>query len=149
MTIRDISYHLERTYGTELSRERISKITDGVLEEVRAWQNRPLEEIYPHHLPGRAGGEGPRRPSGPQAARPHRRRRRPRRRQARARHLGPSQRGREVLGRVCAELANRGVKDVLIVCCDGLTRFPEAIEATWPQTTVAPPSKAGKPPSAH
>ena len=37
---------------------------------------------------------------------------------------------------VCAELANRGVKDVLIVCCDGLTGFPEAIEATWPAATV-------------
>ena len=37
---------------------------------------------------------------------------------------------------VCAELANRGVKDVLIVCCDGLTGFPEAIEATWPEATV-------------
>ena len=37
---------------------------------------------------------------------------------------------------VCAELANRGVRDVLIVCCDGLTGFPEAIEATWPQATV-------------
>ena len=37
---------------------------------------------------------------------------------------------------VCAQLANRGVKDVLIVCCDGLTGFPEAIEATWPQATV-------------
>jgi len=47
MTVRDIGYHLQRTYGTELSRETISKITDGVLEEVREWQNRPLEEIYP------------------------------------------------------------------------------------------------------
>jgi len=37
---------------------------------------------------------------------------------------------------VCAELRNRGVRDVLIVCCDGLTGFPEAIEATWPQSTV-------------
>ncbi len=37
---------------------------------------------------------------------------------------------------VCAELANRGVRDVLIVCCDGLTGFPEAIEATWPKSTV-------------
>ena len=37
---------------------------------------------------------------------------------------------------VCAELANRGVRDVLIVCCDGLTGFPEAIEATWPEATV-------------
>ncbi len=37
---------------------------------------------------------------------------------------------------VCAELRNRGMRDVLIVCCDGLTGFPEAIEATWPQATV-------------
>jgi putative transposase len=37
---------------------------------------------------------------------------------------------------VCAELANRGVRDVLIVCCDGLTGFPEAVEATWPEATV-------------
>jgi len=37
---------------------------------------------------------------------------------------------------VCAELRNRGIRDVLIVCCDGLTGFPEAIEATWPQATV-------------
>ena len=37
---------------------------------------------------------------------------------------------------VCAQLANRGVKDVLIVCCDGLTGFPDAIEATWPEATV-------------
>ena len=37
---------------------------------------------------------------------------------------------------VCAELRNRGVRDVLIVCCDGLRGFPEAVEATWPQTTV-------------
>ena len=37
---------------------------------------------------------------------------------------------------VCANLANRGVKDVLVVCCDGLTGFPEAIEATWPLATV-------------
>jgi putative transposase len=37
---------------------------------------------------------------------------------------------------VCAELRNRGIRDVLIVCCDGLTGFPEAIEATWPASTV-------------
>ena len=37
---------------------------------------------------------------------------------------------------MCAELRNRGVRDVLIVCCDGLSGFPEAVEATWPQTTV-------------
>ncbi|TDD49013.1 IS256 family transposase, partial [Saccharopolyspora elongata] len=47
MTVRDIQHHLQRTYGTELSHETISKITDAVLDEVTAWQSRPLEEIYP------------------------------------------------------------------------------------------------------
>ncbi len=47
MTIRDNQYHLARTLGTELSHKTISKITDAVLEEVKAWQARPLEEIYP------------------------------------------------------------------------------------------------------
>ena len=47
MTVRDIGHHLARTLGTELSHDTISKITDAVLEEVKAWQARPLEEIYP------------------------------------------------------------------------------------------------------
>src|SRR5437870_2452833 len=47
MTVRDIQHHLQRTYGTELSHETISNITDAVLEEVKTWQSRPLEEIYP------------------------------------------------------------------------------------------------------
>ena len=47
MTVRDIRHHLARTLGTELSHETISKITDAVLEEVKAWQTRPLEELYP------------------------------------------------------------------------------------------------------
>lgn len=47
MTVRDIAHHLARTLGTELSHDTISKITDSVLEEVKAWQTRPLEEIYP------------------------------------------------------------------------------------------------------
>jgi putative transposase len=102
MTVRDIAHHLQRTIGAELSHDTISKITDSVLEEVKAWQSRPLEEIYPivyldalmikvrdgHQVRNRAA---------------HRdnssRRGRPRRGQARARDLGPGQRGREVLGR--------------------------------------------------
>ena len=47
MTVRDIQAHLARTLGTELSHDTISKITDAVLDEVKAWQSRPLEEIYP------------------------------------------------------------------------------------------------------
>ncbi len=136
MTVRDIQHHLERTLGTELSHDTISKITDGVLDEVKAWQTRPLEEIYPiiyldalvvkvrdgHQVRNRAAHiavgvdlDGVKHVLGiwVQAAE-----------------------GAKFWAGVCAELRNRGVRDVLIVCCDGLTGFPEAIEATWPQTTV-------------
>ncbi len=136
MTVRDIQAHLHRTLGTELSHDTISKVTDAVLEGVKAWQSRPLEEVYPivyldalivkvrdgHQVRNKAA------------------------------HLaiGVTTEGvKQVLGiwvqntegakfwaGVCAELANRGVRDVLIACCDGLTGLPEAIEATWPATTV-------------
>jgi putative transposase len=136
MTVRDIAQHLESTLGTELSHETISKITDDVLEEVLEWQKRPLEPLYPILyldaiiIKVRDGHQV----------------------QNRAAHLavGVDMEGlKHVLGiwveasegakfwaGVCAELANRGVKDVLIVCCDGLTGFPEAVAATWPAATV-------------
>ncbi|WP_430522593.1 IS256 family transposase [Mycolicibacterium poriferae] len=136
MTVRDIEHHLASTIGTEISRETISKITDEVLDEVAQWQKRPLEEIYPivyldalvikvrdgHHVKNRSAHiavgvdlDG-------------------------IRHvLGiwvQAHEGAKFWAGVCAELANRGVKDVLIACTDGLTGFAEAIEATWPQATV-------------
>jgi putative transposase len=136
MTVRDIRHHLARTIGTDLSHETISKITDAVAEEVKAWQTRPLEEIYPivyldalvvkvrdgHQVRNKAAHiavgvdlDG-------------------------VKHvLGiwvQATEGAKFWAGVCAELANRGVRDVLIVCCDGLTGFPDAIEATWPQATV-------------
>jgi transposase-like protein len=136
MTIRDIQHHLVTTIGTDLSHETISKITDQVAEEVLVWQTRPLEALYPviyldaivvkirdgAHVTNKAAHiavgvdmEG-------------------------IKHvLGiwvQTTEGAKFWAGVCAELANRGVKDVLIVCCDGLTGFPEAIEATWPQATV-------------
>ena len=136
MTIRDIQYHLESTIGTELSHETISKITDDVLDEVLIWQRRPLDPIYPVlYLDAimvkiRDGAQV----------------------RNKAAHIavGVDMDGiKHVLGiwveategakfwaGVCAELANRGVKDVLIVCCDRLTGFPEAIAATWPLATV-------------
>ena len=136
MTVRDIAHHLESTLGTELSQETISKITDEVLEEVLEWQNRPLDPLYPILyldaiiIKVRDGHQV----------------------QNRAAHIavGVDMEGiKHVLGiwveategakfwaGVCAELANRGVRDVLIVCCDGLTGFPEAIAATWPTATV-------------
>lgn len=136
MTVRDIQHHLVRTLGTELSHDTISKITDAVLDEVKAWQSRPLEEIYPiiyldalmvkvrdgHQVRNKAAHiavgidlDG-------------------------IKHvLGiwvQASEGAKFWAGVCAELRNRGIRDVLIVCCDGLNGLAEAIEATWPQTTV-------------
>ena len=136
MTIRDIQHHLAATLGTELSHETISKVTEAVAEEVVAWQSRPLEAFYPvlyldaivvkirdgAHVANRAAHiavgvdmDG-------------------------VKHvLGiwiQATEGAKFWASVCAQLANRGVQDVLIVCCDGLTGFPEAIEATWSKAMV-------------
>ena len=136
MTIRDIRYHLATTIGTELSPDTISKITDAVLDEVIKWQRRPLDPIYPiMYLDAlvikiRDGSQV----------------------KNRAAHIAvgidmdgvkhvlgiwiQANEGAKFWAGVCADLANRGVKDVLIVCTDGLSGFPEAIEATWPLATV-------------
>ena len=136
MTIRDIGHHLAATIGTELSPETISNVVDAVADEVLAWQQRPLESLYPViYLDAlivkvRDGGHV----------------------RNKAAHIAvgvdmdgvkhvlgiwvQTSEGAKFWASVCAELANRGVRDVLIVCCDGLTGFPEAIAATWPQATV-------------
>ena len=136
MTVRDIQHHLASTLSVELSAGTISRITDAVADAVLEWQRRPLEEFYPvvyldairvkvrvdHRVASRSAHiavgvdmDG-------------------------IKHvLGiwvQAEEGASFWAHVCAELANRGVKDVLIVCCDGLTGLPEAIEATWPQATV-------------
>lgn len=136
MTVRDIAHHLHRVYGTEVSADTISTITDEVLEEVKAWQHRPLDEVYPIvyvdclMVKVRDGGTV--------------------RNKACYLVVGVDVDGlKHVLGiwvaqtegakfwmGVCTELRNRGVRDVLIACCDGLTGLPEAIEAVWPHTTV-------------
>ena len=136
MTLRDIQHHLASTIGTDLSHETISKICDEVLDAVDEWQNRPLEALYPviyldalvvkvkdgahvrnKHAHIAIGVD-----------------------MAGIKHvLGiwiQAEEGARFWAGVCANLANRGVKDVLVVCCDGLTGFPEAIEATWPLATV-------------
>ena len=136
MTVRDIQHHLARTVGTALSHDTISRITDAVAEEVKAWQARPLEELYPviyldalvvkvrdgHQVRNKAAHiavgvdlDGIKHVLGiwVQAAE-----------------------GAKFWAGICAELRNRGVRDVLIVCCDGLTGFPEAVEATWPAAMV-------------
>jgi putative transposase len=136
MTIRDIEHHLRSTIGAELSHETISKIVGEILEEVLAWQRRPLEAFYPViYLDAlvvkvRDGGHV----------------------KNKAAHIAvgvdiegikhvlgiwvQTSEGAKFWASVCAELANRGVRDVLIVCCDGLTGFAEAIEATWTKATV-------------
>ena len=136
MTVRDIQHHLERTVGTELSHETIANITDAVLEEVKAWQCRPLDAFYPivyfdaivvkvrdgahvrnksAHIAVGVGIDGVKRVLGIWVQ---------------------ATEGAKFWAGVCAELANRGVRDVLIACCDGLTGLPEAIEATFHHTTV-------------
>ena len=136
MTLRDIQFHLASTIGTEVSHETISKIVDEISEEVLAWQHRPLEPLYPviylDALIVKVKDGGHTRNKAAHIA------------------VGVDMAGiKHVLGiwvqqnegasfwaSVCADLANRGIRDVLVVCCDGLTGFPEAIAATWSQAAV-------------
>ena len=136
MTTRDITAHLAEIYDIEVSPDLISKITDAVHAEVLEWQARPLERAYPVIFLDalvckvRDGGSV----------------------KNKAAHLavGIDMDGRkQVLGiwiettegakfwlRVMNELRSRGVEDVLIAVCDGLTGLPEAINAVWPDTKV-------------
>lgn len=136
MTVRDIQHHLGRVYGTDISHDTISKITDEVLDEVKAWQARPLDPVYPvvfidalvvkvkdgnvvrnkaAHIVVGVDTDGIKHVLGIWVQQTE---------------------GAKFWAGVLAELRNRGVRDVLIACCDGLTGLPEAIEATWPHTVV-------------
>jgi putative transposase len=136
MTVRDIQAHLVRTVGADVSHDTISKITDAVLEEVQAWQTRPLEPIYPIiYLDALVVKVRDNRQVRNKAA-----------------HIAvgvdldgvkhvlgiwvQTSEGAKFWAGVLAELRNRGIADTLIVCCDGLTGFPEAIEVTWPRAIV-------------
>ena len=101
MTVRDIGHHLQRTLGTELSHETIFKITNSVLEEVKAWQatTTGTRQIYPIVYLDALPVLVRRRPPGPQPGGARRGPGRSRPGQARVRDLGPGRRGREVLGR--------------------------------------------------
>jgi putative transposase len=136
LSTRDIEAHLEDIYGVKVGRDLISRVTDAVMEDVRAWQQRPLDDVYPVIfldalvLKIREGGTVQRR--------------------ACYLALGLTIDGeRDVLGmwfqetegakfwmQVLTELKQRGVQDILICCVDGLKGFPEAIEAIFPKTTV-------------
>jgi putative transposase len=135
MTVREIQAHLQEMYGTEVSPSLISSVTDAVSEEVKAWQARPLDPIYPIvyldciHVKVREGAV---------------------RVKAVYLAIGITMNGnKEVLGlwlaqtegakfwlQVVTELRNRGVQDIFIACVDGLKGFPEAIEAVFPKTVV-------------
>jgi putative transposase len=136
LSVRDIRAHLQEIYGVEVSLDLISRVTDAVMDDVREWGKRPLEDIYPvvfldcMVLKIRDGGSVQRR--------------------ALYLALGVTLDGdRDVLGmwfqetegakfwmQVLSDLKQRGVRDILIACVDGLTGFPEAIEAIFPKTTV-------------
>ena len=136
MSTRDIEAHLRELYGAQVGRDLISRVTDAVIDDVRAWQSRPLEDVYPVVfldclvLKIRDGGSVVRKACYV----------------AMAITMDGS---REVLGlwfeetegakfwmQVLSELRHRGVADILIACVDGLKGFPDAIEAVFPQTTV-------------
>lgn len=137
LTTGEIQAHLVEIYGTELSRDTISKITDTVIEDMQAWQNRPLERTYavmlidaivvkvrdsqvanrPVYVAIGVDMDG--------------------RRDVLGLWLGPSGgEGAKQWMTMLTELRNRGVADVLITCCDGLKGLPDAIRTVWPLTTV-------------
>jgi putative transposase len=136
LSTRDIEAHLGEIYGVSVGRDLISRVTDAVMDDARAWQSRPLDDVYPvvfldaMVLKIRDGGSVQRR--------------------ACYLALAINMDGeREVLGmwfqanegakfwmQVLTDLKQRGVQDILICCVDGLKGFPEAIEATFPATTV-------------
>lgn len=136
MTTRDIEAHFQEVYGTKLSRETISTITDVVIDEIKAWQSRPLDEVYPilyvDAIRLRVKDNGVVTTKSAYLA------------------IGVDVEGRKhALGcwiqdtegakfwaKVLADLKNRGVKDILIVCCDGLTGLPDAIRSVFPETVV-------------
>jgi putative transposase len=137
MTTGDIVAHLQDMYGSQVSKDLVSTVTDAVLAEMTEWQARPLDPVYPVLLIDCIfvrirDGQVANRPiyvamgisvDGE--------------RDVLGMWVGPTGgEGAKVWLGMLTELKNRGVKDVLIACCDGLKGLPDAIVATWPQATV-------------
>jgi len=136
MTTRDIQAHLKDIYGVDVSPEFISTVTDAVIEDVREWQNRPLDQFYAIVyfdaivVKGRSdarvvnkavytaigiNNQGNKEPLG----------------------LWISENeGAKFWAGIMTELKNRGVSDILIACIDGLKGFPEAVNSLFPQTRI-------------
>jgi putative transposase len=136
LTTGEIQAHLGEIYGAEVSKDTISRITDSVNAEAIEWQNRPLDPIYPVIF---IDAIVVKIRDGAVANRP-----------IYVAMAVTMDGARDVLGlwvgtggegakhwlNVLTELRNRGVNDVLIVCCDGLNGLPEAVTAIWPQADV-------------
>jgi transposase-like protein len=144
MSVRDILHHLEQVYGTQLSAETVSRITDQVLEEVRAWQNRPLDPVYavvfldaivvkvrdnhvvhnkPAYIAIGIDADGEKHVLGIWVAKT-------------VPGDGTAGEGAGFWTAVMTDLRNRGVRDILIACCDGLTGFEAAIHSAFERATV-------------
>ncbi|GIF45455.1 IS256 family transposase [Actinoplanes xinjiangensis] len=136
LTHGEIAAHLAEVYGTEVSKQTISTITDKVMDGMAEWQNRPLDRVYPvlfidainvkirdGHVANRpvyvalaVTAEGHRDILGIWA--------------------GDGGEGAKYWLHVLTELKNRGVQDVLMLVCDGLKGLPDAVETVWPKTVV-------------
>ena len=134
MSVREIRSHLEEIYGVTVSPDLISRVTDAVVSELHAWQNRPLEELYlvvyldalvvkvrdkgvvqnkSVYIAVGVGLDGAKDVLGMWIERNE---------------------GAKFWGAILGELRNRGVQDILVLCADGLTGLPKAVEAVFPQT---------------
>ena len=136
LTTGEVQAHLAETYGTDVSRETISKITDRVLDDLAEWQHRPLDRVYPVVFIDAIAvkirdGQVANRPvytaigvtvDG--------------KRDILGLWIGTGGEGAKYWLQVLTEIKNRGVEDVCIVVCDGLKGLPESIEATWPLAVV-------------
>jgi putative transposase len=136
LSTREIQQHLEEIYGVEVTAGLISSVTDEVIDEVKTWQNRQLDAVYPimylDAIQFKVRDNGHVKNKAIYLA------------------IGVTIEGyKEVLGlwiaqtegakfwlQVVTELKNRGVTDIFIACVDGLKGFPEAIESVFPQTEV-------------
>jgi transposase-like protein len=137
MSTGEVKEHLLEIYGTQLSKDTISRITDRIVDDMRAWQNRPLDPLYavllidaivvkvrdsnvanrPVYVAIGVNMEGEREVLGL--------------------WLGPSGgEGSKQWASMLGDIKNRGLRDALIVCCDGLKGLPESIRLTWPEATV-------------
>ena len=136
MTTGDIEAHMKELYGVDISDSSISRVTDRILPLVKEWQERPLEEVYAVvyldaiHYHVRSEGRIVKRAvyiaigidmSG--------------KKDVLGMYVGDNESAKFWLS-ILNGLRNRGVEDILIICVDGLTGFPQAIEAVYPQTEV-------------